>query len=188
MNVVSAAGPDGYTIKFFQSTWSITANDVFHAIEDFFNGSPIPKFFTSTSIVLIPKNSTINSWNDFRPISLYTMFYKLISKLLMSRVSTLLPEIISPFQMGFVKGRAIADNILLAQEFCQDLDIKVIFIIVADYLSRGLANLFYNCSSLYFKTRGGIHISHLCFADDFIVFSNASKNKIRKILGIFNHF
>ncbi|PKU60779.1 integrator complex subunit 11 [Dendrobium catenatum] len=96
MNVDSATGPDRYTTKFFKTTWSITANDVFHAVQ-----------------------------NDFSTISLCTVFYKLLSKLLMSRLSGLLPKIISPFQMGFVKGRAIADNILLAQEFCQDLDIKV---------------------------------------------------------------
>ncbi|KAI0503568.1 hypothetical protein KFK09_014502 [Dendrobium nobile] len=123
MKVDSAAGPDGYTTKFFQTTWSIIANDVFHAVKDFFNGSPIPKFFTSTTIILIPKNPAVNLWNDFRPISLCTMFYKLISKLMMSRLYVLLPKIISPFQMGFVKGRAIAENILLAQKFCQDLDI-----------------------------------------------------------------
>ncbi|PKU80440.1 integrator complex subunit 11 [Dendrobium catenatum] len=43
----------------------------------------------------------------------------------MSRLTNVLPKIISPFQMGFVKGRAIYDNILLAQEFCHDLDVKV---------------------------------------------------------------
>ncbi|KAI0498690.1 hypothetical protein KFK09_019586 [Dendrobium nobile] len=258
MNVDSVAGPDGYTTKLFQSTWSIIASDVFQAVKNFFNGSPIPKFFTSTTVVLIPKNPVVNSWNDFRPISLCNVFYKLISKLLANRLSILLPKIISPFQMGFVKGRSIADNILLAQELCQDLDIKVrggnmvmkldiakaydninwsflykilslfgfdsnfinlinaciespfysiivngkthgyfqashglrqgdplspsMFIITADYLSRGLANLFFNCPSLYFKTLGGFQISHLCFADDFIVFSNASKNSIGKFL------
>ncbi|PKU82330.1 hypothetical protein MA16_Dca005335 [Dendrobium catenatum] len=155
---------------------------------DFFNGSPIPNFFTSTSIVLIPKNTDVNSWNDFRPISLCTVFYKLISKLWMSRLTVLLPKIISPYQMGFVKGLHIVDNILLAQELCQDLDSPAIFIIAADYLSRGLANIFSNHPSLYFKTLGGIHISHLCFANDFIIFSNAAKNRIVKILRFFGLF
>ncbi|PKU59819.1 hypothetical protein MA16_Dca027794 [Dendrobium catenatum] len=90
----------------------------------FFNGTLIPKFFTSTSIVLIPKSNNVNTWNDFRPISLCTIFYKLIYKILVNRLSVLLPKLISPNQMGFVKGRAIVDNILIAQEFCQDLDIK----------------------------------------------------------------
>ncbi|PKU77679.1 hypothetical protein MA16_Dca013471 [Dendrobium catenatum] len=186
MNADSVAGLDGFTIKFFQKTWPIIFNDVFSAVTDFFNGAPIPKFFTATSIILIPKNTDVNSWNDFRPISLCTVFYKLISKILMSRLTILLP--ISPYQMDFVKGRAIVDNILLAHELCQDLDAKVIFIIATDYLSRGLANLFSNYPSLYFKTLGGVHISHLCFADDFIIFSNAAKNMIAKILRFFGLF
>ncbi|PKU87947.1 integrator complex subunit 11 [Dendrobium catenatum] len=43
----------------------------------------------------------------------------------MNRLTLLLPKLISPYQMGFVKGRAISDNILLAQEFWHDLDVKV---------------------------------------------------------------
>ncbi|PKU67899.1 integrator complex subunit 11 [Dendrobium catenatum] len=124
MNADSVAGPDGYTVKFFQHLWQFIYEDVYATVLDFFNGTPIPKFFTSTSIALIPKSNMVNSWNDFRPISLCTIFYKLISKILVNRLSVLLPKLISPNQMGFVKGRAIVDNILLAQEFCQDLDIK----------------------------------------------------------------
>ncbi|PKU82406.1 Putative ribonuclease H protein [Dendrobium catenatum] len=124
MNAESVAGPDGFTVKFFQHTWHFVYDDVYSAVVDFFIGSPIPKFFSTTSIALIPKNNEVNSWNDFRPISLCSVFYKLISKILVNRLSLLLPKLISSNQMGFVKGRAIVDNILLAQEFCQDLDTK----------------------------------------------------------------
>ncbi|KAI0529270.1 hypothetical protein KFK09_001817 [Dendrobium nobile] len=73
----------------------------------------------------IPKNNAITFRIDFRPISLCTFYYKLISKILMIRITILLHKLISPLQIGFVKGRAINDNILLPQEFCHDLDVKV---------------------------------------------------------------
>ncbi|PKU85201.1 hypothetical protein MA16_Dca018251 [Dendrobium catenatum] len=62
---------------------------------------------------------------DFRSISLCIFFSKLISKIIMIHLCFILPKIISPFLMGFVKGQAIIDNILLAQEFFHDLDVKV---------------------------------------------------------------
>ncbi|PKU82762.1 Putative ribonuclease H protein [Dendrobium catenatum] len=187
-----------------------------------------------------------------------------ISKILVNRLSVLLPKLISPNQMGFVKSRAIMDNILIAQEFCQDLDIKTrggnmilkldiakaydninwcfifkmlkffgfddkfislitlciespffsiilngkchgffksshglrkgdpispaIFILAVDYLSRGISDFFSKSPSMYFRTLGGINISHLCFADDFIIFMNASKNKVSKVLRFFEQF
>ncbi|PKU73811.1 integrator complex subunit 11 [Dendrobium catenatum] len=125
MKADAVAGPDGFTTKFFQKCWPIIFEDFFEAVINFFKGGVITKFFTATSIVLIPKNNLVESWNDFIPISLCSFFYKLLCKILLNRLSVLLPRIISPFQMGFVKGRAIVDNILLAQEFCQDLDAKV---------------------------------------------------------------
>lgn len=53
---------------------------------------------------------------NFRPISLCNVCYKIISKVLCQRLQRYSPDIISETQSAFVAGRAIADNILLAQE------------------------------------------------------------------------
>ncbi|KAI0511114.1 hypothetical protein KFK09_011737 [Dendrobium nobile] len=125
MNTDSVAGPDGFTNKFFQKFWPILKNDIINAVKDFFEGNPMPKFFTSTTIVLIPKTVGATYWNEFRPISLCTFFNKLISKILVSRMAVFLPKIISLEQTGFVKGRSIFDNVLLAQEIIHDLNAKI---------------------------------------------------------------
>lgn len=53
---------------------------------------------------------------EFCPISLCTIAYKCISKILANRIKLLLPSIINMAQSAFVKGRSISDNILIAQE------------------------------------------------------------------------
>ncbi|KAL0407592.1 UNVERIFIED_CONTAM: putative mitochondrial protein [Sesamum latifolium] len=79
-------------------------------------GTPPPKNFTTPTIVLIPKTENPETWKDFRPISLCNVMGKILSKLMNHQVATVLPKVISPSQSGFVQGRLIADNILLAQE------------------------------------------------------------------------
>ncbi|PKU60434.1 hypothetical protein MA16_Dca028244 [Dendrobium catenatum] len=125
MNGDSVSGPDGFTTKFFVKTWDIIKYDIIDAVHDFFKGTPYPKVFSSTNIVLIPKKDNPNYWNDFRPISLCTFFNKLVAKIIAHRLSSILPNIISINQTGFVKGRNIFDNILLAQEMVHDLNAKV---------------------------------------------------------------
>lgn len=51
----STAGPDGFTALFFQTCWQIIAEDIGEAVQDFFQGTPMPRSFTATTIVLIPK-------------------------------------------------------------------------------------------------------------------------------------
>ncbi|XP_063935557.1 uncharacterized protein LOC135147075 [Daucus carota subsp. sativus] len=70
----------------------------------------------STLIALIPKHTAADSMKDFRPISLCTMVYKCISKILASRLKKILPNLIDHAQSAFIPGRQISDNILLAQE------------------------------------------------------------------------
>ena len=72
--------------------------------------------------MLIPKVQGASSWQDFRPISLCNVSSKIISKIVANRLNRLLPSLISPWQTGFVPGRQIIDNILLAQEHAQELD------------------------------------------------------------------
>ncbi|XP_060178227.1 uncharacterized protein LOC132608170 [Lycium barbarum] len=55
------------------------------------------------------------------PISLSNVTQKIISKVLSDRLANVLPKIISANQSGFIKGRTIEENALLAQEIIHDL-------------------------------------------------------------------
>ena len=72
------------------------------AVQEFFGAKCILKEINSTFLFLIPKVPGANSLDKFRPISLCNSFYKIISKVLTSRLLKLLPLIISQQQIGFV--------------------------------------------------------------------------------------
>ncbi|KAL2471459.1 Uncharacterized protein Adt_39595 [Abeliophyllum distichum] len=223
----SVAGPDGFSSHFFQECWDIISDDVFQAVLDFFAGGHFPRVFN-----------------------------KLVTKLLNSRLSNILPQIISAPQSGFIPGRLIGDNILLAQELLHTLDTKVrggnailkldmakaydrldwgflisvlegfgfdaiwidrirrcisechfsvllngrpcgffpssrglrqgdpispsLFILASDYFSRILTRQYQQIASMAYRHGGDALISHLCFADDMIIFANGQKQSIRR--------
>ncbi|XP_038996812.1 uncharacterized protein LOC120121549 [Hibiscus syriacus] len=72
--------------------------------------------FNTTTIVLIPKIPNPCKVKDFKPISCCSDIYKAITKILVKRMSSLMPGMISLNQSAFIKGMSIVDNILLAQE------------------------------------------------------------------------
>ena len=111
-----APGPDGFTVDFFLHCWDILGTDFCSAIHDFFNTGQMLKGFNSTLISLIPKHKNSSSMQDYRPISLCTVVYKCITKILATRMKQILPHLIDISQSAFIKGRLISDNILLAQE------------------------------------------------------------------------
>lgn len=82
----------------------------------FFAGYEQPASWTSTQIVHISKVDPPISFQQLRPISLCNVSSKNLSKLLSNRLGTILAKVISPEQSGFIRGRMIQDNILLAQE------------------------------------------------------------------------
>ncbi|XP_042939346.1 uncharacterized protein LOC122274369 [Carya illinoinensis] len=120
----SSPRPDGFGSGFFKSCWEIFAEDVVATVHDFFRGNPIPKFFSSSFLVLIPKIENPKSFDKFRPISLCSVFYKTCSKLLVGRLAPLLPRIVSQEQGAFIQGRSILENISLTQEMVQSINKK----------------------------------------------------------------
>ncbi|XP_071926970.1 uncharacterized protein [Coffea arabica] len=118
----SAPGPDGFGFGFYQACWDIIKEDLVVVVQDYFKGGWLPKGVTSTLIMLGPKIEGASHWQDFRAISLCNVSSKIISKLVTNRLNKLLPQLVSPWQSGFVPGRQIIDNILLAHEHAQELD------------------------------------------------------------------
>ncbi|XP_020590910.1 uncharacterized protein LOC110031837 [Phalaenopsis equestris] len=75
---------DEYTAVFYKKTWPIIKEDVVNASQSFFNGNPLPNYFASSSYVLISKAAVSYNWNQYRPISLTSVFNKLISKIVVA--------------------------------------------------------------------------------------------------------
>lgn len=69
--------------------------DVVKVVREFFGARSILKEINSIFLVLIPKVPRDDSLDKFRPIILCNSFYKIISKVLTSRILKILPLIIS---------------------------------------------------------------------------------------------
>lgn len=70
----------------------------------------------STTLCLVPKIQNASSIRDYRPIACCSVVYKLISKILTARMQSVVGNVVNCAQAGFIPGRSIADNILLASE------------------------------------------------------------------------
>jgi hypothetical protein len=109
-------GPDGWTSEFFIYFFDLVGMDLLQMVEDSRLKGKISGSLNATFLVLIPKEKLPLSFNDFRPISLCNLVYKLISKVISNRIKPFLGRSLSAEQLGFLKGRRIQDAIGAAHE------------------------------------------------------------------------
>lgn len=79
-------GPDGYSVEFLRSSWSVVGADFVAAVQEFFRNGRLLKDLNNTAIVLIPKSPQACKLGDFRPISCCNLSYKVIAKIIASRL------------------------------------------------------------------------------------------------------
>ena len=116
INPEKAPGPDGMTSLFYQRFWNKIGQDVCSMVRTFFETGELDECLNQTNICIIPKTDRPATMAEFRPISLCNVGYKIISKIISTRLKCILPELISETQSAFVAKRLITDNILVAQE------------------------------------------------------------------------
>ena len=116
MKPLKAPGVDGLHAIFYQTQWNIVGHSFCKFIKHSFSSGSIPKEINTTLLVLIPKVDHPVNLKMYRLISLCTVAYKTISKIVANRLQALMPILIGPQQTSFVPGRHIIDNIVIAQE------------------------------------------------------------------------
>lgn len=117
----SAPGEDGLTGLFYQKFWHIVGPELSAEIHKFFQTAILPSGWNHTQISLLPKIPSPTTMKDMRPISLCSVQYKIISKILSERLKGVLESIISDTQGAFVSGRLITDNVIIAHELVHGL-------------------------------------------------------------------
>ena len=77
-----------------------------------------------TYITLILKIQGPETLGNYHPISLCNTVYKVVTKIIVSRVRPFLEKLISPLQSTFVPGRKSVDNAIIVQEIIHSLSKK----------------------------------------------------------------
>ncbi|XP_020705561.1 uncharacterized protein LOC110116355 [Dendrobium catenatum] len=109
-------GSDGVTFSFIKFYWKIINEDFVKALNHFFNQGSMDCNWKDTLVVLIPKVSNPLLPSNYRPISLCNSVYKVAAKVILNRLMSVIPMLISDEQATFIRGRSISDHILIAQE------------------------------------------------------------------------
>lgn len=81
-----------------------------------FENGILEDFFNKTLIVLIPMVAGTEVVSQFRPISLCTIPYKLLSKVIVNRLKLAMSILVAENQTSFVGGRHIMDTMVVVQE------------------------------------------------------------------------
>ncbi|XP_026378164.1 uncharacterized protein LOC113272560 [Papaver somniferum] len=124
MDPESAPGPDGFSCIFYRSCWDIIKQDLVAVIQFCWRRKFIPKGMNSSFLFLLPKTQVAKTVNQFIPIGLSTVIFKIFTKIITSRMSELMKKLISPKQVAYVKGRIIHEQILLASELVNEMKFK----------------------------------------------------------------
>ncbi|XP_058755190.1 uncharacterized protein LOC131628373 [Vicia villosa] len=109
-------GPDGFSLEFFKVCWNVIKDDVLLFVRDFHEKDILSKYCSSSFITLIPKVSNPQSLSDYRPICLVGSLYKILAKMMATRLRRLIRKLVLRNQTTFILGRYILDGVLVVNE------------------------------------------------------------------------
>lgn len=118
-------GNDGITAEFYLYFWNLVSKPLLDCYKESYKEGEMCTSQKQSVISLIEKpgknKMNIKNW---RPISLINVDAKIISKCLAMRMQEVLPDIIHPNQVGYVKNRFIGEGILTIQNVLQYTDME----------------------------------------------------------------
>lgn len=98
-----APGPDGFPIEFYQKYWHIIGVDILELFSDFYEGKLDLARFNYGVLALIPKCADAQTLQQYRPICLLNVIFKIFTKVLNNRAITVADKIVAPIQTTLIR-------------------------------------------------------------------------------------
>uniref|UniRef100_A0A672HUD6 Reverse transcriptase domain-containing protein n=1 Tax=Salarias fasciatus TaxID=181472 RepID=A0A672HUD6_SALFA len=109
-------GIDGLTAEFYKAFWDILGRDVLDVHNECLASGSLPVSCRRAVLTLLPKKGNLQDIKNWRPVSLLCVDYKLLSKVLASRLGRAMEQVIHRDQTYCVPGRSMVDNVHLIRD------------------------------------------------------------------------
>jgi hypothetical protein len=119
-----ALGPDGFPAEFYQVFWSLIKDDLMAMFRDFHAGD-LPLFCLNFGIItLIPKEKEVKRIQQYGLICMLNVSFKIFTKVLANRLTSIACRITKPSQSAFLPGRYILVGVVVLHETIHELKRK----------------------------------------------------------------
>uniref|UniRef100_A0A453NB92 Reverse transcriptase domain-containing protein n=1 Tax=Aegilops tauschii subsp. strangulata TaxID=200361 RepID=A0A453NB92_AEGTS len=119
-----APGPDGFPAEFYKKCWHIIKDDLMPMFHDFFDGH-LELFHLNFGIItLLPKKNEAVRIEQFRPICLLNVSFKIFTKVGTNRLTQIAHSVVQPSQTAFMPGRHILEGVVVLHETLHEIHSK----------------------------------------------------------------
>ena len=116
MKINKAPGLDGLSVEFYREFWPEIQDIVIRSFNDAFSEGHLSYLQRKGVISLLFKGGDKEELDNWRPITLLNIDYKILAMVLTKRLQKVLPDIINEDQVGYIKGRSGIYNAWLVQD------------------------------------------------------------------------
>jgi hypothetical protein len=119
-----APGPDGFPPDFYQVFWDLIKDYLMALFKEFHRGSLSLNSLNFGTITLLPKKKDAKAIQQYKPICLLNVSFKIFTKVATNRLTTIAQKIISPTQTAFLPRRNIMEGAVILHETLHELHSK----------------------------------------------------------------
>ncbi|KAL3690316.1 hypothetical protein R1sor_016625 [Riccia sorocarpa] len=105
MKADKSLGLDGLTVEAFVASWDFVSRDCNAMISHFWDTGKLIQGPRTAVIKLVPKNAKKDRLENWRPLSLMSLSYKIIAKIVAERIKKFLPQLVDVQQAKKAQGR-----------------------------------------------------------------------------------
>jgi hypothetical protein len=116
--------PQLFPAEFYQKIWEAIKSDLM-AMFDAFERHELPLYHLNFgTIILLSKKENAIQIQQYRPIFLLNVFFKIFTKVGTNRVATVAHSVVIPTQTAFMSGRHILEGVVVLHETIHELHRK----------------------------------------------------------------